>query len=68
MCAAVMDAEGMGRMANLSLRFLGLEILALEITHDTEAEVDEHGDCVTGYVGFAEPGDEVGLPQRWADE
>lgn len=54
-------------MASLSLRFLGLEILALEVTHDTEV-VDEHGDCVTGYVGFAEPSDEVGLPQHWADE
>lgn len=37
---------------NLTIRFLGLELLTIEANTDT-ADYDEPGDCTTTPIGFA---------------
>jgi hypothetical protein len=45
---------------NLTIRFLGLDLLSVDLTTDAPEE-EEFGDCLTTPLGFtASPGD-----QRW---
>lgn len=53
----------------LAIRFLGLELLTVVFSTETEEyEESEPGDCTSFPIGFVanyEKPDEVGLPDRW---